>query len=215
MGEWWGDSKEKLGFTKDGAAAATSSGRPPVIPINRNEPDQREIAFAQKQELFFQNQAALKHDEVINPIILRSMDSELKARGVTLPDKWKDRVKSEVGKEILSNLMQDKQFLALRNRILFKGKPDDFRVHDLSDRVMQQLISAAKTKAEKIVSNLIKAKVSEIAELTGKKAKPAAPGAGVRGGGAARTAGSGLAEDDFKNDKLSDADLLNKTMGVA
>lgn len=213
-GGWWKDSKKDLGFGVDPKTA--TAPRNPVT--NRNAPDDREVTYALRDASYFEEKLGSRHDTAINPLITSALTKDLEVRGMQLSDHWKGQVQKAVASAIVENLKNDREFQALMNRYYHRGAPNDPRKWDKSDNVSKILINAAMNKAQKLIPGLMKNALGRLAELNPGKKAPIAAGTGARGGGGTSPAGKGssvIAEDDFKNPNVSDADILNKIAGIA
>ena len=214
MADWWGSAKNKMGYGTE-KAPHVAGGRAPVVP---NQPDAREVALAEREANFWTANYMLKHDSMVNPLISSTMTRELAARKIALPQSWQNRVLETVANGIKQNLHSDKTYLALENRIYRRGAPGDPRKWDNSEQASRTLLNAVKQRAEKLVPNLLKRALDDIAALRGTPTPKPQPGANVRGSERSPAAGGGGNssgwEQDLKEGKISTAEAVARMAGV-
>lgn len=214
MSDWWGGAKNKLGYGEKAAERTGARG-----PVTTTKPeDSRETSLAQRESDFFKSNHLLKHDSAVNPVISQSLVRELAARKMDLPQSWQSRVTQFVSDGIKQNLIQDKGYLALENRVRCRNAPNDPRKWDNSENASRTLLAAARQRAEKLIPGLLKRALDDLSSLRPQAAKPVVPGAGDRGGGrpAAGGAGGGSSswEDDMKAGNISTAEAIGRVAGI-
>jgi len=221
MADWWTSAKPKLGYDK--AAGERTAGAAPgartVAGARTTEINDGEMRVAIREANLFEQQLGLHHDKAINPMISKSIASEIKARGMTLSNGWQQKVLASVAKAIVKNLQADRSFQAKLTREYHRGDSKRPQNWDRSDRVLNSLINAARARAEKLAPRLVKRALDNLATLTpGKKTAAAGagdPAAGRRSGARTPTSTPGaLSDADLKNSEISDGDLLARLTGV-
>jgi hypothetical protein len=217
MASWWPNAKGKLGYGAATASAAESGVRPAVV-RGGTDPNSPEMVYARKDAGYFQSDYAMKHDHTVGPMIQAALTRDLKARKLEdLPRSWQQDVFKLVDQRIKQTLAADKAFVALENRLYKRGALDDPRKWDNREPVKQQLLSAAKQRAEKLIPSFLKQALDRIVELRGSQKSAAAAGAGTRTGTTTPAAGGGTGkwEDELKEGKIDNLTALQRMAGIS
>jgi hypothetical protein len=196
IAEWWADAKKELGFGEK-VERTNVTGRSAVVRPAAS--DNRELQAAQRDVESFNNRYRSEQTSVMRPMFMKALTTEMTARKITLNDYWKGKVGQEVADELARKFDSDPQLQALINREHYKGNKDDLKGYDTSDKVIRNIIAAAKTRGEKLIPKLVAQALAHIADLN-PGARAADPAAGVRGG----AAGAGKPKTGTLAEKLAD-----------
>jgi hypothetical protein len=217
LADWWSGAKGKLGFgEKPGGSAAgvrgatVRTGAKPAV-VRPNETDEREYRLAEREVRQFNGRLADSHNRAIQPMITAAAKRELAAAKIELSANWMNKLVTQIDAQIRQNLISDRQFQSLMNRVHYAGNQQDIRGYNMSDQTIKALVDAARLRATKLIPGLVRKQVAELAELN-PQAKAAAPGAEISQGGAARSAAKGTAQDALKDRRLSVGQTLDRIL---
>jgi hypothetical protein len=206
---WWPGAKNKLGFGEP-KERTNITGRSAVV---RPGPgDKRELQAAQRDVESFNNRYRSEQTAAIRPIFMKALTTELAARKLTLNEKWKSRVGQDVANALSAKFEADPQLQALINREHYKGNREDLKGYDTSDKVVRNMVAAARARAEKLIPKLVAQALADIADLN-PAARPADPAAGVRGGATGGKSNGSTVADKIADKKVSLEDTLSAVFG--
>jgi hypothetical protein len=202
---WWPGAKNKLGFG-DPKERTNITGRSAVV--RPGPTDKRELQAAQRDVDSFNNRYRSEQTAAIRPIFMRALTTEMAARKLTLNDYWKGKVGQEVADELARKFDSDPQLQALINREHYKGNREDLKGYDTSDKVIRNIVTAAKTRADKLIPKLVAQALAHIADLN-PGTRTADPAAGVRGGTPGSKPNGSTVADKIADKKVSLEDTLS------